>query len=309
MSKAEINLQGSLFSYTHKPSFVRTGLYCFISISIATTLFYWSEILSQEIRRQVLQEIDIAVDSIFYKLPYGVLIAGLFVCSALQKLLWHIMTVYEITADSISVLTGITVRGQYFYTVNEFDAISFRQNIAEAIFNSGTVLLTSSLSKRRLVLSGIYNPRAVVEALRPHLGKRRSVEDRQGSVNCSSSLGSPPRSTPQDSNRKTSVQPASSQRSQPSSSRPHAGRQADVQRPFPSDSTPSSSSQGFPVNRTEVTHKSGGCLGCLVILLIIILLPLVIGVVFKIAVITSLLGALGVFLEVARQFLSELNLP
>ncbi len=103
------------------------------------------------------------------ELPYGFIFAVPFLASGIFRVLWNVMSLYEFNSSEIRLLTGSFIRKERFFVISDFFEISFRQNLLETPFRTGSLSLISMKSGKRLIIKGVYDIRSVVESLRPGL--------------------------------------------------------------------------------------------------------------------------------------------
>jgi hypothetical protein len=158
MEKAE-------FYYKRKPAIISFLLVYIICFGI----FYWlinnSPVISKEIIRYVISRIPAPYSNHLFNLPYGKLFSLIFLYYGIRKLLWNLMSSYEISSSEIRMLTGHLSRKEQFFSLSDFYEISFKQNLIETPFGAGSLIL----ARRRggqLVLKGVHSVRSVAESLR-----------------------------------------------------------------------------------------------------------------------------------------------
>ena len=158
------------FNYKRKPAFISFLLVYLFCFGISFLLIDNSHAISKEITGQIVARFEVPASNLLWKLPYGIIISVPFLIYGIHKLLWNIMSLYEINSSEIRLLTGSLSRKEHFYVVSEFFELSFKQNLIEAPFRVGTLILTSMKTGKRLIIKGVYNVKYVVEVLRSGLG-------------------------------------------------------------------------------------------------------------------------------------------
>ena len=153
------------FRYNRKPafaSFLVTYLVCF---GIAFLLIWYSPTVSSKIIDHIGAPLGIAGLGFLSKLPYGILLSLPFIIYGLRLILWNLMSRYEITESEIRFLSGSLVRKERLFPVSGFCEVSFKQNLLEALFGIGHMVLGGD-DGDKLVIKGVYGVKSVVEALR-----------------------------------------------------------------------------------------------------------------------------------------------
>ena len=162
------------FSDRHKLapiSFLSAYLFFF---AVSFLLVYYSPLLSDLINSQILYLLRIAPAHFLLKLPYGVILAIPFFLIGILAILRNVMSSYEVGTDGIRLLEGTFVRKEYQLAFQDFDDISFRQNLIEAPFRAGTLILKSGRGSE-LRVKGIHHVESVVDLIR----RKRQVEKSQ----------------------------------------------------------------------------------------------------------------------------------
>lgn len=75
------------------------------------------------------------------------------------------MSSYELNSSEIRLLIGHLIRNERFFLISSFNEISFKQNLIEAPFHVGSLVLKAK-GRSQLIIKGVYNVRYVVECLR-----------------------------------------------------------------------------------------------------------------------------------------------
>ncbi len=102
--------------------------------------------------------------NLLQNLPYGKLLSIPFIVYGLRIFLWNIMSYYEIDTSRIRLLTGHLARREEFVLVSDIHEISFKQNVLEAPFQVGSLLLKTRAGEFNI--RGVYRVKQVVEDLR-----------------------------------------------------------------------------------------------------------------------------------------------
>ena len=101
---------------------------------------------------------------VLHNLPYGIILSVPFIACGIMTLIWNVMGHYEIDATRIRLLTGYLSRKEQFVPLSDIYEISFKQNLLEAPFRIGTLMLKTRNGS--LDIRGVYRVRQVVEDLR-----------------------------------------------------------------------------------------------------------------------------------------------
>ena len=160
--------------YRHKLaliSFLSTYLFFFV---VSFLLVHYSPHLSGLINSQILHLLRIPPAHFLVKLPYGVILAIPFLFFGILAILRNLMSSYEVGTDGIRLLEGTFVRKEYRLPFQDFDDISFRQNLIEVPFRAGTLILKSGRGGE-LRVKGIHHVESVVDLIR----RKRQVEKSQ----------------------------------------------------------------------------------------------------------------------------------
>ncbi len=157
------------FHYKRKPAFISFLLIYIFFFGIAYMLADYSPFIAKIIKGQFIDRMGIQHIKLLGNLPYGIILSLPFVFYGTHKLLWNIMSNYEINPSEIRLLTGSLSRKEHFFLISDFYSISFKQNLIETPFGIGCIILHASTGDC-LIIKGVYNVKSVVEALRPGLG-------------------------------------------------------------------------------------------------------------------------------------------
>jgi uncharacterized membrane protein YdbT with pleckstrin-like domain len=151
------------FYYKQKPSpvsFLFTYALCFGS---AYFLILQSPAISRKVT-ELLPLFHIPRINTLNELPYGKLLSIPFLIYGIRVLLWNLMSYYEIETTRIRLLTGHLIRREQFVPVSDIHEISFKQNLLEAPFSIGSLLLKSRMGE--FTIRGVYQVKQVAEDLR-----------------------------------------------------------------------------------------------------------------------------------------------
>jgi len=99
-----------------------------------------------------------------HNLPYEKILSVPFLIYGIRVLLWNIMSYYEIDSTRIRLLTGHLIRKEKFILVSDIHEVSFKQNMIEAPFRVGSLLLKTRMGE--FDIRGVYHIKQVVENLR-----------------------------------------------------------------------------------------------------------------------------------------------
>ncbi len=160
----------SEFNYRRKPAFISFLLVYLSCFGVAYLLLDNSPLISKEINRLIIPKLHMPYSSTLLNLPYGILFSIPFLIYGIYKILWNIMSSYEINSSEIRLITGSLTRNERFYPIMEFYEISFRQNLIEIPFSVGSLILRRIRGGNDLIIKGVYSARNVAEVLRSGLG-------------------------------------------------------------------------------------------------------------------------------------------
>lgn len=151
------------FHYKQKPSpisFLFTYAICFGSSYL---LMQHSPAISGKIL-ELIALLHIPRINILHDLPYGKIFSIPFLVFGVRVLLWNIMSYYEIDTTRIRLLSGHLSRKEQFLLVSDIHEISFKQNLIEAPFRIGSLLLKTRAGEFNI--RGVYHIKQVAEDLR-----------------------------------------------------------------------------------------------------------------------------------------------
>ncbi|MEE8329723.1 MAG: hypothetical protein V3R54_07330 [Thermodesulfovibrionia bacterium] len=158
------------FNYRRKPAFISFLLVYLSCFGVAYLLIDNSPLISKEINRLMISRLHIPYSNTLWNLPYGIFLSIPFLIYSIYKILWNIMSSYEINSSEIRMITGSLTRKERFYPIIEFYEISFRQNLIEIPFSVGSLILRRIRGGNDLIIKGVYNARNVAEVLRSGMG-------------------------------------------------------------------------------------------------------------------------------------------
>jgi uncharacterized membrane protein YdbT with pleckstrin-like domain len=152
--------------YRRKPAFVSfLGLYM-VCILAALLLITYSRTISMSISVEVLEKLEVSKQSLIWNFPFGVVFAVPFAYLGIRRLLWNVMSFYEIDSKEIRLVVGSISRKEHHVPLSNLYDISFKQNLFEAPFQVGSLILTSLKSGSQMILSGVHDVKQVVDVLR-----------------------------------------------------------------------------------------------------------------------------------------------
>jgi hypothetical protein len=163
-------MENTEFQYRRKPAFISFLPVYVLCFGIAYFLIKHSPSISGEVNRLLFSGPKMPVPDSLKNLPYGIIFSIPLLVYGIRKVLWNLMSLYEFSSSEIHLLTGSLTRKERFFTVPDFVQISFRQNLFEAIFGVGSLVLTRIKTGKRLTIKGVYRVKTVVDALRSGLG-------------------------------------------------------------------------------------------------------------------------------------------
>jgi uncharacterized membrane protein YdbT with pleckstrin-like domain len=162
-AERDSRLEKADFYYKHKPSPVS---FLFI-YGICFGLSYWliknSPVISKKIV-DLLMLLNLPRINLLLDLPYGKILSIPFFIYGIRVFLWNLMSYYEIDTIRIRLLTGHLIRKEQFVPVSDIHEISFKQNLIEALFQIGSLLLKTRTGEFNI--RGVYHIKQVVENLR-----------------------------------------------------------------------------------------------------------------------------------------------
>lgn len=165
-------MEDSDFSYKRKPaviSFLLVYLLCFgvsyllIKNSPAVSGGIVRLLFKLPVLRPYLHEYNLR------NLPYGIIVAFPFVVYGTGKLLWNMMTTYEITSSHIRLLAGSLSRKEHIFPLSGTSEITFTQTLLEAPFGIGSLIFYRAGEK--MEIKGVYGVKRVVDTIREKTNK------------------------------------------------------------------------------------------------------------------------------------------
>ncbi len=158
------------FHYKRKPAFISFLPAYLLCFGISYFLMDNSQLVSGEITTRIIMPLSVSRSNLLWDIPYGIIFSLPFLIYGTNKILWNIMSVYEIDSFELRLLTGSLIRKERFFAVSDFFEVSFRQNLIETPFRAGTLMLTSIKTGKKLTIKGVYSVKTVVEVLRSGMG-------------------------------------------------------------------------------------------------------------------------------------------
>jgi hypothetical protein len=152
-------------SYRRKPAFVTFLPDYFFWFLVSFLLVHFSPPLSRLINDQIFSLLKTTPHRILLQIGYGMVLAVPFVLFGIRKLMWNAMSRYEVDTDGVRVLTGTLARKEYYLSLQQFDDVSFKQNIIEVPFKVGTLILKSG-AWGEVGLRGIHDVKNLVDLIR-----------------------------------------------------------------------------------------------------------------------------------------------
>jgi uncharacterized membrane protein YdbT with pleckstrin-like domain len=156
-------VEKSDFRYYRKPAFISfllIYLFCFV---ISFYLIKNSPAISKHIAGELMQ-LGIPHAKKFLGLPYGTIVSFPLIIYGVRRLLWNVMTRYEITTSRIRLLAGSLNRKEQIFQISNMQEITFKQSLIEAPFGIGSLIFKRGNAE--LIIKGIYNVRYVAESIR-----------------------------------------------------------------------------------------------------------------------------------------------
>lgn len=158
-------MEGIEFFYKRKPalaSFLPLYIFCF---GLAFLFIYYSPIISTVFIKHLLAFWKLDPSHWLHKIPYGIILSPPFVVFGAHKILWNLMSSYEIDRQGIRLLTGSLTRKERFFPSSDLHEISFNQNVLEAPFGIGMLIIKGN-GGVNLNLKGVCDVKTAAEFLR-----------------------------------------------------------------------------------------------------------------------------------------------
>lgn len=153
------------YSYRRKPAFASfLPLYGFC-FGLAFLLVLYSPIISMVFIKHVLAFWKLDPSHWLHKVPYGIVLSLPFIVFSAHKILWNLMSIYEIDRQGIRLLTGSLIRKERFFPSSDLHEISFNQNVIEAPFGIGMLIIKGN-GGINLSLKGVYDVKSAAGFLR-----------------------------------------------------------------------------------------------------------------------------------------------
>jgi len=159
MEKAE-------FLYRRKPAFISFSLVYMVCTLVSLLLVAYSQTISLSVSVEVLQKLDVPKQSLLWNFPFGVLFSIPFIYLGIRRFLWNLMSFYEIDSKEIRLIVGSLSRKEHHVALSNLYDVTFKQNLVEAPFQVGSLILTSLKSGRQMIINGVYDVKQVVDVLR-----------------------------------------------------------------------------------------------------------------------------------------------
>jgi uncharacterized membrane protein YdbT with pleckstrin-like domain len=156
-------VDNSEFYYNRKPAFISFLLVYFFCFGISFLLTRNSPVISKQIAEQVIK-FGIPHSGRLQTLPLGTIISLPFFIYGVRRLLWNVMTSYEITYSQIRLLAGSLSRKEQLFSIPNLHEITFKQSLIEAPFGIGSLVLKKGNAE--FIIKGIYNVVYVAETIR-----------------------------------------------------------------------------------------------------------------------------------------------
>jgi uncharacterized membrane protein YdbT with pleckstrin-like domain len=164
--RRQFPVEKSDFRYYRKPAFISFFLFYLFCFGISFSLIRNSPAISKHIAGELMQ-LGLPHSKKFMNLPYGTIVSFPFLFYGVRRLLWNVMTRYEISSSQIRLLAGSLNRKEQIVHISNLREITFKQSLIEAPFGIGSLVLQSG--NAGLIIKGIYNVRYVAENLRGKL--------------------------------------------------------------------------------------------------------------------------------------------
>ena len=154
-------------AYKQMPAFVSFLPGYVFCIGITFCLLHFSFSVDNFVFR-ILARTGISQVPALQKLPYSVIFSLPFAVYAARTMLWNFMTRYEFSMSGVRLLAGSLKRREIFYpsSVFKFKEISFEQNLLEAPFDIGTLILKPEKGGNNIIVKGVRKIRMVMKMLR-----------------------------------------------------------------------------------------------------------------------------------------------
>jgi uncharacterized membrane protein YdbT with pleckstrin-like domain len=153
------------YCYRRKPAFASfLPLYGFC-FGLAFLFILYSPIISIVFIKYLLAFWKLDSSHWLHKVPYGIVLSLPFIVFGAHKILWNLMSSYEIGRQGIRLLTGSLIRKERFFSSSDLHEISFSQNVIEAPFGIGMLVIKGN-GGTNLNLKGVYGVKSAAEFLR-----------------------------------------------------------------------------------------------------------------------------------------------
>jgi len=159
-------LEKADFRYRQKPSPISFLFTYGLCIACSYLLFRFSAFISGAIG-DLLALLRLPKPGLLAELPVGKFLSIPFFYVGIRTLFWNMMSYYEIEPTRIRLMTGYLTRREQFIPLSDVYEVSFTQNLIEAPFRIGTLVLKTRSGQ--LSLRGVYRIAQVVEDLRKRI--------------------------------------------------------------------------------------------------------------------------------------------
>ena len=145
-------------------SFLPGYLFC---IGITFCLLHFSSSVDDLVFRSLARK-GIPQVPALQELPYSVILSLPFALYAARTMVWNFMSRYEFSMSGVRLLTGSLKRKEVFYpsSVFKFKEVSFEQNLLEAPFDIGTLILKPEKGGNNIIVKGVRKIGLVIKMLR-----------------------------------------------------------------------------------------------------------------------------------------------
>jgi uncharacterized membrane protein YdbT with pleckstrin-like domain len=170
-SKEVVPMEQPDFFYRRKPAFISFLLVYLSCFGISFLLIKNSAALTAEIVGLImkLRVVRPYVHSYGLRgLPCGIIIAFPLLVYGSGKLLWNVMTTYEITPSHIRLLAGSLSRREQIFPLSVIQEVTFTQTLLEVPFGVGSLILQRGGSK--VEVKGVYGIKRIVDEIREKTG-------------------------------------------------------------------------------------------------------------------------------------------
>lgn len=149
-----------------RPSFAHWGPTVVVNAGIVIALYLYRSTLGISITDALRRE-EIRTDSL-QGFPFWLALSGIPALIAIRTLVWALTTEYDINLQTIRIVHGGLLRKEQFIDLDEVETIAFQQNLLEALFGVGRVVIVPH-NGARFSLAGVPTVRALVDGLRDRI--------------------------------------------------------------------------------------------------------------------------------------------